>query len=189
MMHLPPSVRVEYGGTYQEQQQSFHELLRVLLLSFALVFIVLLTEFRNFSAPIAILTSSILSISGVLIGLLVTRTTFNVASFMGIIMVIGVVAKNGILLLDADEHYRRDGVSAREAMMHAAQRRLRPILMTATAAICGMLPLAFAIGAGSQMLQPLAIAVIGGLTISMALSLIVTPVVYYLLTRNKVVQA
>jgi multidrug efflux pump subunit AcrB len=74
-------------------------------------------------------------------------------------------------------------------MMHAAQRRLRPILMTATAAICGMLPLAFAIGAGSQMLQPLAIAVIGGLTISMALSLIVTPVVYYLLTRNKVVQA
>jgi multidrug efflux pump subunit AcrB len=189
MMHLPPSVRVEYGGTYQEQQQSFHELLRVLLLSFALVFIVLLAEFRNFSAPTAILTSSILSISGVLIGLLVTRTTFNVASFMGIIMVIGVVAKNGILLLDADEHYRRDGVSAREAMMHAAQRRLRPILMTATAAICGMLPLAFAIGAGSQMLQPLAIAVIGGLTISMALSLIVTPVVYYLLTRNKVVQA
>jgi multidrug efflux pump subunit AcrB len=189
MMHLPPSVRVEYGGTYQEQQQSFHELLRVLLLSFALVFIVLLAEFRNFSAPTAILTSSILSISGVLIGLLVTRTTFNVASFMGLIMVIGVVAKNGILLLDADERYRHDGGSAREAMIHAAQRRLRPILMTATAAICGMLPLAFAIGAGSQMLQPLAIAVIGGLVISMVLSLIVTPVVYYLLTRNKVVQA
>ena len=189
LMQLPPSVRVEYGGTYQEQQQSFHELLRVLLLSFALVFIVLLTEFRNFSAPIAILTSSILSISGVLIGLLLTRTTFNVASFMGLIMVIGVVAKNGILLLDADERYRHDGVSAREAMMHAAQRRLRPILMTATAAICGMLPLAFAIGAGSQMLQPLAIAVIGGLAVSMVLSLIVTPVVYYLLTRNKVEQA
>jgi multidrug efflux pump subunit AcrB len=101
------------------------------------------------------------------------------------IMVIGIVAKNGILLLDADERYRRDGTSAREAMLHAAQRRLRPILMTATAAICGMLPLAFALGAGSQMLQPLAIAVIGGLLISMVLSLIVTPVIYYLLTSRR----
>jgi multidrug efflux pump subunit AcrB len=183
-MHLPPTVRVEYGGTYQEQQQSFRELLRVLMLSLALVFGVLLAEFRNFSAPVAILTSSILSISGVVIALLITGTTFNVASFMGLIMVIGIVAKNGILLLDADERYRSEGVSARDAMVHAAQRRLRPILMTATAAICGMLPLAFALGSGSQMLQPLAIAVIGGLVISMLLSLIVTPVVYYLLTRR-----
>jgi CzcA family heavy metal efflux pump len=183
-MHLPPTVRVEYGGTYQEQQQSFHELLRVLVLSLALVFGVLLAEFRNFSAPIAILTSSVLSIAGVVFALLVTGTTFNVASFMGLIMVIGIVAKNGILLLDADERYRHEGISGREAMVHAAQRRLRPILMTASAAICGMLPLAFALGSGSQMLQPLAIAVIGGLAISMVLSLIVTPVVYYLLTRS-----
>ncbi|MBN9617234.1 MAG: acriflavin resistance protein [Acidobacteriales bacterium 59-55] len=183
-MHLPPTVRIEYGGTYQEQQQSFHQLLRVLLLSLALVFGVLLIEFRNFSAPTAILTSSVLSVGGVVFALLVTRTTFNVASFMGLIMVIGIVAKNGILLLDADERYRREGTSPRDAMVHAAQRRLRPILMTATAAICGMLPLAFALGSGSQMLQPLAIAVIGGLTISMLLSLIVTPVVYYFLTRS-----
>jgi multidrug efflux pump subunit AcrB len=184
-MHLPPTVRVEYGGTYQEQQQSFHELLRVLVLSLALVFGVLMVEFRNFSAPVAILTSSVLSIAGVVVALLVTGTTFNVASFMGLIMVIGIVAKNGILLLDADERYRREGVSGREAMIHAAQRRLRPILMTASAAICGMLPLAFALGSGSQMLQPLAIAVIGGLVISMVLSLIVTPVVYYLLTKSE----
>lgn len=183
-MHLPPTVRIEYGGTYQEQQQSFHELLRVLLLSLALVFGVLLIEFRNLSAPTAILTSSVLSIAGVVFALMVTGTTFNVASFMGVIMVIGIVAKNGILLLDADERYRQEGASARDAMIHAAQRRLRPILMTATAAICGMLPLAFALGSGSQMLQPLAIAVIGGLVISMVLSLIVTPVVYYLLTRS-----
>ena len=184
-MHLPPEVRIEYGGTYQEQQQSFHELLRVLVLSLALVFGVLLAEFRNFSAPIAILTSSVLSIAGVVLALLVTRTTFNVASFMGLIMVIGIVAKNGILLLDADERFRHEGGSARDAMVHAAQRRLRPILMTAMAAICGMLPLAFALGSGSQMLQPLAIAVIGGLAISMILSLIVTPVIYYLLTRSR----
>ena len=184
-LHLPPSIRVEYGGTYAEQQKSFHDLLQVLLISLVLVFGVLLVEFRNFSAPIAILTSSILSIAGVVFALLITGTTFNVASFMGLIMIIGIVAKNGILLLDADENYRAEGTAPREAMLHAAQRRLRPIVMTATAAICGMLPLAFALGSGSQMLQPLAIAVIGGLLVSMALSLIVTPVIYYLMTRHR----
>ena len=118
-MHLPASVRVEYGGTYEEQQKSFQDLLRVLLLALALVFGVLLTEFRNFPAPIAILTSSVLSISGVILALLVTGTTFNVASFMGLIMVIGIVAKNGILLLDADEKFRAEGASA--ARRHAAR--------------------------------------------------------------------
>ena len=165
----------------------------MLVLALALVFGVLLTEFSNFSAPIAILTSSVLSISGVVLALLVTRTDFNVASFMGLIMVIGIVAKNGILLLDADERFRASGEVgggeaddlAREAMLHAAQRRLRPIAMTAIAAVCGMLPLAFAMGAGSQMLQPLAIAVIGGLLVSVVLSLVVTPVVYYRLTRAR----
>jgi len=184
-MHLPASVRIEYGGTYQEQQKSFRDLLLVLVLALTLVFGVLLAEFRHFPAPVAILTSSVLSISGVILALLITRTTFNVASFMGLIMVIGIVAKNGILLLDADEKFRAEGASAKEAMLHAAQRRLRPILMTAIAAVCGMLPLAFALGAGSQMLQPLAIAVIGGLAVSMVLSLIVTPVVYYLMTRDR----
>jgi len=183
-LHLPSSVRVEYGGTYQEQQKSFADLARVLLLALALVFGVLLTEFRNFSAPVAILTSSILSISGVVLALLVTGTNFNVASFMGLIMVIGIVAKNGILLLDADEKAQHAGIPPREAMLHAAQRRLRPIVMTAIAAIGGMLPLAFALGAGSQMLQPLAIAVIGGLLVSIVLSLIVTPALYFWLTRN-----
>ncbi len=183
-MHLPASVRIEYGGTYQEQQKSFADLARVLLMALVLVFGVLLTEFRNFAAPVAILTSSVLSIGGVVGALLLTGTTFNVASFMGLIMVIGIVAKNGILLLDADERYRGEGSNAREAMLMAAQRRLRPILMTAIAAVSGMLPLALALGAGSQMLQPLAIAVIGGLVISMMLSLVVTPVVYFLLTQH-----
>ena len=184
-LQLPAGLRIEYGGTYAEQQKSFHDLIRVLLLALALVFGVLLTEFRNFSAPVAILTSSILSIAGVVFALLITQTTFNVASFMGLIMVIGIVAKNGILLLDADERFRATGATPREAMLHAAQRRLRPIVMTAIAAVCGMLPLAFALGAGSQMLQPLAIAVIGGLCLSMLLSLIVTPAVYYFMTRGR----
>ena len=183
-LHLPSTVRVEYGGTYQEQQKSFRELLRVLLLALVLVFGVLLAEFRNFYAPTAILVSSVLSTAGVVAALLITSTTFNVASFMGLIMVIGIVAKNGILLLDADEKFRASGMSAHDAMLQAAQRRLRPILMTALAAITGMLPLTLGLGAGSQMLQPLAIAVVGGLLLSMLLSLIVTPAVYYFLTRS-----
>jgi len=183
-LHLPSDVRVEYGGTYQTQQDSFHQLVQVLLLALVLVFGVLLVEFHNFSAPVAILTSSVLSTAGVVIALLLTGITFSVSSFMGLIMVIGIVAKNGILLLDADQKFRDQGMNPHEAMMQAARRRLRPILMTAVAAICGMLPLAFALGAGSKMLQPLAVAVIGGLLISMVLSLVVTPAVYYFLTGH-----
>jgi multidrug efflux pump subunit AcrB len=121
----------------------------------------------------------------VVFALLITGTNFNVSSFMGLIMVIGIVAKNGILLLDADEQLRAGGMDARQATLQAAERRRRPILMTAIATICGMFPLALALGAGSQMLQPLAIAVIGGLSISVVLSLVVTPVVYYHLTRRR----
>jgi CzcA family heavy metal efflux pump len=183
-LHLPASIRVEYGGTYQEQQKSFRDLVLVLILAIVLVFIVLLFEFRTFAAPIAILASALLSTSGVFIALLLTRTTFNISSFMGMIMVVGIVAKNGILLLDADEKFRAAGLSSEDAMIEASRRRLRPIVMTALAAIAGMLPLAFALGAGSQMLQPLAIAVIGGILISMVLSLIITPAVHFYLSQG-----
>jgi CzcA family heavy metal efflux pump len=184
-LHLPSSIRVEYGGQYEEQQKSFKDLLFVLLLALLLLFIVLLFEFRTFSAPSSILASALLSTSGGFLALLITRNTFNVASFMGMIMVIGIVAKNGILLLDAEHRFRDLGLSAEEAMMQAGRRRLRPIAMTALATIAGMLPLAFAIGSGSQMLQPLAIAVIGGLLSSMVLSLIFTPAVHYYLQRGR----
>jgi len=180
-MHLPSSIRVEYGGIYEEQQKSFHDLLMVLFLALLLLFVVLLFEFRTFSAPIAILSSALLSTVGGFLALLVTRTTFNVASFMGMIMVIGIVAKNGILLLDAEHHFQQLGFSSKDAMIQSGRRRLRPIVMTALATIAGMLPLAFAIGAGSQMLQPLAIAVVGGLLSSMVLSLVFTPAINYYL--------
>ena len=181
-LHIPSSIRVEYGGLYAEQQQSFHDLAIVLVLAILLLFIVLLFEFGTFAAPVAILSSALLSTSGVFIALLITQTTFNISSFMGMIMVIGIVAKNGILLLDADQKFRGFGMGAEEAMLQAARRRLRPIVMTALATVAGMLPLAFAIGAGSQMLQPLAIAVIGGVMISMILSLIITPAVHFYLS-------
>jgi CzcA family heavy metal efflux pump len=186
---LPASVRVAYGGLYAEQQKSFRDLLLVLALAVVLVFIVLLFEFGAFSAPVAILASALLSTSGVFFALLITGTTFNISSFMGLIMVVGIVAKNGILLLDADKRFRAEGASARDAMIEAGERRLRPILMTALATMAGMLPLSLAIGAGSQMLQPLAIAVIGGILASMVLSLIVTPAVHYFLSPHARPQA
>jgi multidrug efflux pump subunit AcrB len=185
-LKLPPSIRIEYGGTYKEQQKSFRDLTTVLVLAVVLIFLVLLFEFRSFTAPVAILASAILSTSGVFLALLATRTTFNVSSFMGLIMVIGIVAKNGILLLDANDKFASIGFSPEEAIVQAGRRRLRPIVMTAMAAAAGMLPLALAIGAGSQMLQPLAIAVIGGILISMILSLIVTPAIQFFLTARRV---
>ena len=183
-LHLPASIRIEYGGTYQEQQKSFRDLLKVLILALLLLFIVLLFEFRTFSAPAAILASALLSTFGALFALLVTGTTFNIASFMGLIMVVGIVAKNGILLLDAEQRFRGLGYSAEDSMIQAGRRRLRPIAMTAMATVAGMLPLAFAFGAGSQMLQPLAITVIGGLLSSMVLSLVFTPAIHYHLQRH-----
>ncbi|HLG99007.1 MAG TPA: efflux RND transporter permease subunit [Bryobacteraceae bacterium] len=176
---LPPSVRVEYGGQFQEQQKSFRDLVFVLALAIVLVFMVLLFEFGDFAAPVAVLASALLSTSGVFLALLITRTTFNLSSFMGLIMVVGIVAKNGILLLDADQKFRASGSAPEESMIQAGERRLRPIMMTALATVAGMLPLAFAVGAGSQMLQPLAIAVIGGILASMVLSLVVTPAVRF----------
>jgi len=178
-MNLPPAIRVQYGGQYEEQQKSFKDLAFVLGLAVVLVFTVLLFEFGNFAAPIAVIASALLSTCGVFLALLITGVTFNLSSFMGLIMVIGIVAKNGILLLDADQKFRAEGSPAEEAMMRAGERRLRPIMMTALATVAGMLPLAFGLGAGSQMLQPLAIAVIGGIVASMVLSLVVTPAVHY----------
>jgi CzcA family heavy metal efflux pump len=194
-LHLPSSIRVEYGGLYEEQQKSFRDLFTVFLLALVLLFAVLLFEFRTFSAPLAILASAILSTFGGFLALLVTGTTFNVASFMGMIMVIGIVAKNGILLLDADQRFRKLGFTPEESMIQAGRRRLRPIAMTALATIAGMLPLALASllgklplgiggGSGSQMLEPLAIAVIGGLLSSIVLSLVLTPTIHYYLDRG-----
>jgi CzcA family heavy metal efflux pump len=184
-LKLPPAIRVQYGGTFEEQRKSFRDFAVVLVLAVVLVFIVLLFEFGNFAAPVAVLASALLSSFGVFVALVVTHTTFNLSSFMGLIMVIGIVAKNGILLLDADQKFRAEGAPPEESMMRAGERRLRPIMMTALATVAGMTPLAFGLGAGSQMLQPLAIAVIGGIAASMVLSLVVTPAVrYYIGGRN-----
>lgn len=179
---LPPG-SVEYGGLYQQQQESFHNLLTVLLAAILLVFTVLLIEFRSFYEPIAIVFGAVLALFGVVAALWITGVTLNIISYLGAIIGVGIVAKNGILVLDYFRQLQDEGVELVEALVRAGDRRLRPVLMTSLAAALGMLPLALGAGTGAQMLQPLGIAVIGALVISVLLSLIATPVVYYLLIR------
>jgi CzcA family heavy metal efflux pump len=182
---FPPGMTVEYGGLYGEQQASFRELALSLILAVVLVFITLLIEFRSFAHPVAIVAGAVLALGGVLLGLFLTGETLNVVSLMGMIMVVGIVAKNGILMLDAVEEHLEGGDTLRQALLRSGRRRFRPVLMTSLAAILGMLPLALALGAGAELLQPLAIAVIGGLAVALLLSLVVTPTVYAMLVRER----
>jgi CzcA family heavy metal efflux pump len=186
---FPPGMTVEYGGLYQEQQSSFRELATALVLAVLLVFITLLIEFRSYAHPIAIVTGAVLALSGVLLALFITGSTLNVVSLMGMIMIVGIVAKNGILMLDAVEDHLASGDNLRQALVRSGRRRFRPVLMTSLAAMLGMLPLALALGAGAELLQPLAIAVIGGLTMALGLSLIVTPTVYAMLRRDAAINS
>ncbi|HUB86293.1 MAG TPA: efflux RND transporter permease subunit, partial [Verrucomicrobiae bacterium] len=179
---LPPG-SVEYGGLYRLQQESFRNLLGVLLAAILLVFTVLLIEFRSFYEPIAIVFGSVLALFGALAALWITGVSLNIVSYLGMIIGVGIVAKNGILVLDYFRQLQAQGVELVEALVRAGHRRLRPVLMTSLAAALGMLPLAWGAGTGAQMLQPLGIAVIGALFISVMLSLIATPVAYFLMIR------
>ena len=178
-----PAGLVEYGGLYHEQQESFRNLLVVLVMAVLLVFIALLIEFHSFSASLAIVFGAILSLFGTVLALLLTETSLNIISILGAIIGIGIVHKNGILMLDAVEHFETDSSGLEEALLRSGRRRLRPVLMTSIAAALGMLPLAYGMGSGADMLRPLAIAVIGALCISVLLSLVATPTAYLVL-RN-----
>jgi len=169
---------IEFGGLYQQQQESFRNLLLVLAMAIVLVFTVLLIEFGSFYEPVAIVFGAVLALFGTIAALWLTATTLNVVSFLGAIIGVGIVAKNGILMLDLVDHLRADGLSLEEALVRSGLRRLRPVLMTSLAAALGMLPLAYGIGSGADMLKPLAVAVIGALCFSVLLSLIATPVVF-----------
>ena len=179
---LPPGT-IEYGGLYQQQQESFRNLLIVLGMSIVLVFTVLLVEFRSFLEPLAIVIGAVLAMFGTILALWLTGTSLNVVSFLGAIIGVGIVAKNGILMLDFVEHLLAAGQSLQEALVQSGRRRLRPVLMTSMAAAMGMLPLAYGVGSGADMLKPLAVAVIGALCISVILSLVATPTVFYLMRR------
>jgi CzcA family heavy metal efflux pump len=179
---IPPGT-IEYGGLYEQQQKSFKNLVLVLLMAIFLVFTVLLLEFGSFYEPVSIIFGAVLAMFGTVLALWLTRTSFNVVSFLGAIIGVGIVAKNGILMLDYVKHLRTEGLSLVESLVGSGRRRLRPVLMTSLAAALGMLPLAYGIGSGADMLKPLAIAVIGALGISVLLSLVATPTAYFILLR------
>lgn len=180
---MPPGAKIEYGGLFQQQQESFRNLTMVLGMAVLLVYLVLILEFRSILHPLAIVIGAVLALFGVVTALWVTGTSLNIVSFLGAIIGVGIVAKNGILMLDFVDQLQARGLPLIDALVQSGRRRLRPVLMTTLTAFLGLLPLAYGIGAGAEMLRPLAIGVIGALCISLVLSLVATPVCYYVLMR------
>ena len=172
---LPAQVRVQFGGLWAEQQSSFRGLLGVLLAAFVLLAFILLVSFRSWPQLLCLLAVVVASLAGVFAALLLTGSTFNISSFVGAIMMVGIVGENGYFLLAAYREARRAGEASAEAAFAAARRRTRPVLMTTLAGVAALAPLAVGFGSGSELLRPLAIAVIGGFTLSAALLLLVLP--------------
>jgi CzcA family heavy metal efflux pump len=177
-MALPVGYTWEVGGQYESQQRSFRELLLVSAIATALVLLVLVAQFRRFTASLIILAAAPLSLGGAFALLWLTGTDLNVSSAMGLILLVGLVVKNGIVLLDFADRRHAEGMAMRDAILAAAQVRLRPILMTTLCTLFGLLPLAVGAGAGAELQQPLALAVIGGLSLSTLVTLYLVPAAY-----------
>jgi multidrug efflux pump subunit AcrB len=175
---LPPGYRVDVGGAIVAQHTAFVEFASIFALALVLVFGVLLAAFDSFRLPFAILAAVPLAPLGVALALFVTKTNLDIASFMGMLLLVGIVVRNGILLVDAAQRRVREGASPREAIERAAIERLRPIVMTTLAALGALAPLAAGIGAGAEMERPLAVAVIGGIVVATTLTLVVVPLLY-----------
>jgi multidrug efflux pump subunit AcrB len=184
-LKLPIGYSYEIGGQYESQRQAFRELLMVFGIGTFLVLTVLLVQFRAFVPATLILIAAPLSLCGALLLLLVTGTDLNVSSAMGLILLIGLVVKNGIMLLDFSESLHEQGESFEAAIAHAGRIRLRPILMTTFCTLFGLLPLALGLGAGAELQKPLALAVIGGLALSTPVTLLVVPGLYAAIKRRR----
>ncbi|MBI1983619.1 MAG: efflux RND transporter permease subunit, partial [Acidobacteria bacterium] len=177
-LEIPAGVNIDYTGQAEDLRETFYYIYRALILAVIFIYAILASQFRSFFHPLAIMLSLPLSLVGVALMLWATHETLNIMSMIGLIMLMGLVTKNAILLVDYANRLRRDGEQRARALVRAAQVRFRPIIMTTLAMIFGMMPLAFEIGAGSEMRAPMARAVIGGLITSTLLTLIVVPVVY-----------
>ncbi len=182
---LAPGITLEYGGLYAQQQQAFGELALVLVAGTVAMFLILVWEFGRLAPALGCLIAAVASLAGSFLGLDLTGITLNISSFMGIIMVAGITAKNGILLLDHAEYDVAHGLAPAEALVNAARIRMRPILMTTLATAAGLFPLALGLGAGAKVQQPLSIAVIGGLIFAMLLSTQLAGGIYLLGTRQR----
>lgn len=183
-LKLPVGYTTEVGGQYASQRQSFRELLTVFAIAAALVFVILLFQFGRFLPALLILAAAPLSLVGAFALLLLTGTDLNVSSAMGLILLVGLVVKNGIVLLDYVHHLEAQGHPFTEALEIAGRVRLRPILMTTLCTLFGLLPLALGFGAGAELQRPLALAVIGGLSLSTLVTLYLVPVAYRALRRE-----
>jgi HAE1 family hydrophobic/amphiphilic exporter-1 len=177
-MTFPPGYGVGLGGASRDQAELFAEMGIALVMGIFVMYLVLVMQFGSFTAPIAIMLSLPLSLIGVVLAMVLTRGSLNLMSFIGVIMLMGLVAKNAILLLDCTREEERRGVDREEALMHAGRLRLRPILMTTFALIAGMMPVAIGLGEGGEFYSPMAVAIIGGTIVSTLLTLLVVPSFY-----------
>jgi hydrophobic/amphiphilic exporter-1 (mainly G- bacteria), HAE1 family len=177
-MDFPPGYGLELAGASRDQQAVFGAMLTALVSGIGLMYLILVMQFGSFTAPLAVMLSLPLSLIGVVVALLLTGGTLNLMSFIGVIMLMGLVAKNAILLLDAARVLEAEGVPREDALMAAGRMRLRPILMTTFALVAGMLPVAIGIGEGGEFYRPMAVAIIGGIITSTVLTLLVIPSFY-----------
>jgi HAE1 family hydrophobic/amphiphilic exporter-1 len=177
-MALPPGYRIQWGGSSEDMRESLSHAVAALALAVIFIYIVLASQFGSFLQPLAIMASLPMSLIGVFLALLMWRSTLNIFSVIGFIMLMGLVTKNAILLVDFTNQAIKAGKSRTDAILEAGQVRLRPILMTTAAMVFGMLPLALALGPGSEQQSPMAHAVIGGIITSTVLTLVVVPVLY-----------
>jgi HAE1 family hydrophobic/amphiphilic exporter-1 len=175
---FPPGYGIELGGAARDQKEVFSQMGISLVMGIGLMYLVLVMQFGSFTAPLPVMLSLPLSLIGVVLSLLLTKGTLNLMSFIGVIMLMGLVAKNAILLLDCARKREAEGADREEALMYAGRKRLRPILMTTLALIAGMMPVAIGIGEGAEFYRPMAVSIIGGTITSTLLTLLVVPTFY-----------
>lgn len=185
-MTIPSNIYTVIAGTYLDQQESFADLSVLLLLIILLVFIVMASQFESLTYPFIIMFSVPFAVSGVILAFFITGVSLNMMSFVGIIMLVGIVVKNGIVLVDYINLNRGRGMGVIQAVINGGKSRLRPVLMTTLTTILGMVPLAVSTSEGSELWKPMAITVIGGLTISTIFTLIIVPTVYAIFAGNGV---
>ena len=177
-LDLPAGVTIDIAGSYEDQQDSFGDLMMLGLLIIVLVYIVMAAQFESFTYPGIIMTSLLFAFSGVFLILWITGHTLNMMSMIGAIMLIGIVVKNGIVLIDYITLNRERGMGIRTAVIDGGRSRLRPVVMTTLTTILGMVPMAVGSGEGAELWRPVGVAVIGGLTFSTILTLLFVPVLY-----------
>jgi multidrug efflux pump subunit AcrB len=182
---LPTGIRVNVRGMVQGMQQSFASFALGLLLALVLLYLILVAQFRSFTDPILILLAVPTGLSGVLVALWVTGTTLNVQSLMGVLMMVGMVVSNSILIVEFTHRLEREGKGTADAVVSACRIRLRPILMTSLATVIGLVPMALKLGTGSEAYAPLARAIIGGLTVSVVLTVVLVPAAYMLVYGSR----